>query len=161
YDLGAVTADDIVLVGDSFVWGYGVDKDEAFGFRLQALYQAEGRPTKVYSLGVGGWDPPEYVECLARGPRDVRGRRGVLSYYMNEMPFKDLSLWDCRFQAIHILGVGSPLMQLLGDVNDNVPSPFIDTYHRFLVERYDPADPTFRSRWEQLEGYASRFRELA
>src|SRR6185436_5126779 len=64
-------ADDVLVVGDSQVFGLGVEQDEAFSARLAA---AIGRP--VINAGVPTYGPAEYramiVEQLARRhPRTV------------------------------------------------------------------------------------------
>src|SRR5262249_20691820 len=156
YDLTAVTADDILLVGDSFVWGAGVRKEEAFGFQLQALYQQEGRPTRVYSLGMPGGNFPDDLEALAQVPPGVKARQVVLAYYMNDMPPPEtwcLGQWDrTQYVPLNRLAPGSPSLQLLSDATGKLLYADVDTYHRFVVDWYDPKDPTFRAPWQMVEG---------
>jgi len=42
----------IALLGDSVVWGFGVDESETIGARLEELSRKEGRPIVVWNLGV-------------------------------------------------------------------------------------------------------------
>jgi hypothetical protein len=165
YDLTAITPNDLILVGDSFVWGSGVRKEDAFGFQLQARYAQEGSPTRVYSLGIPGADFPDYLKILAQVPRQIKARQVVLAYYMNDMPPKE-GWWSGRWERtrnapLNSLGLGSPSLQLLNDTTAKLLCPNVDNYHRYLVDCYDPRDPTFRSRWETLEGYAEHFGDLA
>ena len=64
YALSRVTPDDVVIVGDSFVWGHGVRKSEWFGNVLERLYADAGHPRQVYSLGVRGAGLERYDESL-------------------------------------------------------------------------------------------------
>jgi lysophospholipase L1-like esterase len=59
----------VVVVGDSFTQGYGVDEEEAFPRRLEALLDAEdgARHWEVVNLGVPGTNPRDYAGNL----RDV------------------------------------------------------------------------------------------
>ena len=59
----------IVVVGDSFTQGYGVDEEEAFPRRLEALLDAAGGVARweVVNLGVPGTNPRDYAGNL----RDV------------------------------------------------------------------------------------------
>jgi hypothetical protein len=165
YDLTAITPNDLLLIGDSFVWGSGVRKEDAFGFQLQARYAQEGSPTKVYSLGKPGGDFPEYLDALALVPAEIKAQRVVLAFYMNDMPLKKTrwpGQWDrTQYAPFNNLGLGCPSLRLLSDTTGKLLYPDVETYHQYLIDSYDPNDPTFPARWEMLEGYVDRFRDRA
>ncbi len=86
YALSRVTSDDIVIVGDSFVWGHGVRKSERFGNVLEQLYAKAGHPRTVYSLGVRGAGLDRYYESLGRLFSNHKAGAVVVSFYPNDMP---------------------------------------------------------------------------
>lgn len=55
YDLGRRDVRRVVLMGDSFTFGEGVDAAETFDEKLEALLARDGRPYEVLNTGVGGW----------------------------------------------------------------------------------------------------------
>src|SRR5215467_6923050 len=64
YDLAKVTDQDIVLVGDSYVWGSGVRTDQRFGDILERRLDAGGKRSRVYSLGISGADVKGYIQQI-------------------------------------------------------------------------------------------------
>jgi len=71
----------ILVLGDSFVWGYGVGDSEIFTEVLERQLQAEGRPWEVINTGVSGWGTDqEYLFFREEGVKyspDIV----VLAYY--------------------------------------------------------------------------------
>ncbi|MFO0749419.1 MAG: hypothetical protein U1F43_27690 [Myxococcota bacterium] len=64
---GRSVAGRVMLLGDSQVFGYGVEEDETFGARLAAML---GPGHEVLNAATPTWGPPEYVASLAElGPR--------------------------------------------------------------------------------------------
>ncbi len=104
YSLEQVRPDDIVLVGDSFVWGHGVKKSERFGNVLEDLYRSEGRSVHVYSLGVRGAGPERDLESLARVPADRRAGTVILSFYPNDLESRPKAAVEAprRVRARHL-----------------------------------------------------------
>ncbi len=45
----------ILVLGDSFTWGYGVSDEEIFTGRLEAGLRSNGRDVEVLNAGVSGW----------------------------------------------------------------------------------------------------------
>jgi hypothetical protein len=164
YALGQITPDDIVLVGDSFVWGHGVKKSERFGNVLQDLYEREGRRVRVYSLGVRGAGPERDLESLARVPADRRAGTVILSFYPNDLEprpkrrSKALALLE---RATWALGRSSLAFRGLHDILGRIESPSLDRYHQSVVDDYGRADPTFATRWADLTADLDRFATLA
>ncbi|HEY2154342.1 MAG TPA: hypothetical protein VGH33_01845, partial [Isosphaeraceae bacterium] len=150
YALEQVAPDDIVLVGDSFVWGHGVKKSERFGNVLEGLYRSEGRGVHVYSLGVRGAGPERDLESLARVPADRRPGTVILSFYPNDLEPrpkhrpKALALLE---RATWTLGRSSLTFRGLHDILGRIESPNLDRYHQSVVDDYGRDDPTFPTRW--------------
>jgi lysophospholipase L1-like esterase len=58
----------ILLLGDSFAFGWGVEHDETFGARLERLLAARVGPVEVWSAAVPGWTTDQhYLYLHARG----------------------------------------------------------------------------------------------
>jgi hypothetical protein len=166
YSLERVSPDDIVLVGDSFVWGHGVKKSERFGNVLQDLYsfEREGRPVRVYSLGVRGAGPERDLESLGRVPEGRRAGTVILSFYPNDLEprprarSKVLALLE---RVTWTLGRSSLTFRGLHDILGRIESPSLDRYHQSVIDDYRPDDPTFATRWADLAASLDRFAKLA
>lgn len=164
YDLRAVTANDIVLVGDSFVWGHGVPRDSRFGDVLERLYAHEGRHVKVYSLGVRGAGPSRYVESLARVPADRRIGLAIFAFYPNDLeprPRRQNRALAMGQAATWTLGRSSLAFRACHDLLGKIETPSVAAYHRSLVDDYRRDDPTFDARWTELQGWLARFAVLS
>jgi lysophospholipase L1-like esterase len=58
----------ILLLGDSFAFGWGVEQDEAFGAWLERLLRARVGPVEVWSGAVPGWSTDQhYLYLQTRG----------------------------------------------------------------------------------------------
>ena len=164
YALETVTPDDVVLVGDSFVWGHGVAKPRRFGDVLERLYADEGRRVRVFSLGVRGAGPSRYLESLARVPEGRRFGIAIFSFYPNDLvPRPGPSRKALRMiQGLTwTLGRSSLTFRAAHDVLGKLETPSVDHYHRSLVEDYRKDDPTFRGRWAELVAALGRFEKSA
>ncbi len=160
YDLGRVAFDDILITGDSFVWGAGVANDESFGNQLAILERKEGRPTRVYNLGVVGGDVRDATASLSLVPEGLKARRVVLAVYLNDMP----GVWTAREQvraALTSLGEGCPTLRFVGDRLGKISTPDVDTYHREVIRSFDRAEPSYPARFQVLESHVRQFREVA
>jgi hypothetical protein len=99
---------DIVVLGDSHAYGYGVTIDESFPRRLESL---TGKA--VYSFGMGGFGPPQYAylapRALAMSPRllvvamfmgndlaDACNIAGILEYWGDYYRRNGLTSVGCR-----------------------------------------------------------------
>ncbi len=54
-DFDNQTALRILLLGDSFTFGYGLNREESFAGRLEAMFEEAGREVMVINAGVAGW----------------------------------------------------------------------------------------------------------
>jgi hypothetical protein len=52
----------ILVIGDSYVFGWGVDLDQTWVKRLEDLFRAAGRPVEVINGGMFGNGPIEYAQ---------------------------------------------------------------------------------------------------
>ena len=68
----------VLLLGDSFVFGVGVEQSETLGAVLEELYAAEGRPIVTFNGGVPAYGVPDAAGQLARLAPAVRPDRVVM-----------------------------------------------------------------------------------
>lgn len=144
YNLSAVRHTDIILVGDSFVWGQGVDSGKEFGSRLQALLP-EG--TRVFMLGEIGTGLPQYVQSLKAIQAKVR--RIIVCYCHNDMPAPE-SVVDRAQMMCSVVGHGVPSLRFMGDMIAKALTPTPEHYLRKLVANYESQTATYHRRCEQL-----------
>ena len=149
-----------MLVGDSFVWGQGVEKEERFGDVLESLYVRDGAPTRVYSLGQKGFGLPQYVDILGRVPASVDADRVVVAFYMNDMPAHETLRGKIQ-DAGTAVGRACPSARLVGDKVSQLLTPDVDAYHAFVVESWNPDHPTYGERWQLMEERVRELGELA
>lgn len=164
YDLGAVTPDDVVLVGDSFVWGHGVPKSRRFGNDLERLYAGEDRRVRVFSLGVRGAGLPRYIESLGRVPEGRKAGAVIVAFYPNDMPARPRpgsTLLRAFQDATWALGRSSLTFRACHDVAGRIEAPSLGHYHRSVVEDFQEDEPTFGRRWSELADALDRFARLA
>lgn len=160
YALEHIGARDLILVGDSFVWGQGVDQAERFGDRLEAILTEHGRSARVYSLGLIGIAAPQYIELLAELPDAAKAERIIVAFYMNDMPPIENLMWRTRAAAVS-LGRGFPSLRLAGDKLSHVLAGDVHDYHRYIVESYHEDRPSYAARKALLETQLRRIHELA
>jgi lysophospholipase L1-like esterase len=149
YDLGKLTSYDIVLVGDSFVWGQGVETRDRVGDVLQAEFQRRDPATRVYSLGMIGTGLNDYVKALGEVPPAPKIRRVILSFYQNDMPPRDtLGGWMERLSLA--LGRSSVSARLLLDISRLSLAPTVDGYMELVLGDFDQQGTAFPARWQML-----------
>ncbi len=146
YDLSQIANRDLVLVGDSFVWGQGVSEGQEFGALMQADSRAVG---KVFSLGQIGTGPAQYLKSISDIPLPCRSRRVIVCYYHNDMPAPEQ--WDHRIQSLgSSVGRGVPTLRFVGDMLAKKLTPTPHDYLRQLVENYSPTHRSHAERWALL-----------
>ncbi|PWB74841.1 MAG: hypothetical protein C3F15_07315 [Holophagae bacterium] len=74
----------VVVLGDSFAFGLGVDEDETFAAQLEALLRRDGRRVEVANLGVPGYHTGQELAWLERAGFALDPDLVVLLYYGND-----------------------------------------------------------------------------
>jgi len=160
YDLTNATEQDIVLVGDSFVWGAGVDADQRFGAVLERLLESEGKGPRVYSLGIRGTNVRGYIQQIQDLPATSKVKQIVLCFYANDMPPR-ANLHDTLQGVAVSVGSGSATLRMLVHQVQFSLRPNAEAFAKLLHSHYAESDRTFDSRWEQLEQELKEFYQLA
>jgi hypothetical protein len=160
YALDRIPSQAIALIGDSFVYGQGVEANQTFGARLESRLKAAGRDVPVYSLGVVGAGLTSYGQILDEIPAGHRVDRVALVYYVNDMPAEPRVADAVRNQMI-ALGVGAPTLRLVGDLIGRSMTPTLEEFNTRLVEDYDTRSPTFAGRWNALRSQLEAFHAAA
>jgi len=160
YDLAKVSDQDIVLVGDSYVWGSGIRADQRFGDILERRLDAEGKKSRVYSLGVTGADVKGYIQQIQDLPTTSKVKQIVLCFYANDMPPR-VNLQDTLQQVAASIGRASVSLRMVVDLLQLWVTPTAEAYARLLLTHYVENDGTFDFRWKQLEEEFREFFQLA
>jgi hypothetical protein len=164
YDLKGVTAHDVLLVGDSFVWGDGVAKGQKFGDVLERLYARDGRRVRVFSLGIRGAGPAEYVQSLSQVPEGREAGVVIFSFFPNDIAPRARPrsrLQRCIQSATWPLSRSSLSFHALHDLVGRIETPGIAYYHQMMIGDYRQDDPTFPARWGALIDALGRFARLS
>ncbi len=72
----------VLVVGDSYAFGFGVQQAEAFPARLEGLLKAEGKDVEVINSGVFGWGPDQEMMWLEREGLKLRPDVVVIAFYV-------------------------------------------------------------------------------
>lgn len=75
----------VVFLGDSFVLGYTVDRDDLFVDLLERWWKAEGRPLEAINGGTEGWSTDQEVLWFQRYGKDYAPDLVVLCPYENDI----------------------------------------------------------------------------
>ena len=160
YDFSKVADHDIVLVGDSFVWGSGVRADQRFGDILERRLNAERKGSRVYSLGIIGADVQGYIQQIRDLPATSKAKLIVLCFYANDMPPR-VNLQDTLQQISASIERRSMTVGTILDLFRFSVTPSAESYAKLLLTHYDESDRTFNLRWEQLKEEFQEFFSLA
>jgi hypothetical protein len=150
YDLDGVGGRDVVLIGDSFVWGMGVPIEHRFGNVLEKSRQTADQSARVYSLGVVGESLQGYLRQLQDIPAGRQAANVVVAFYANDMPPRS-NLQDALQQAAISLGRGSVTLRAVADIVRVAVTPNAEDYAKLLLTHFDERDGTYPQRWKQLE----------
>ncbi len=71
----------IVVLGDSFVWGFGVEQDETLTARMRTMLA----DVEVHNLGVCGYGTDQSLLNLRRFARELRPTRVFYCSYVNDL----------------------------------------------------------------------------
>lgn len=152
-----LSAKDLVLIGDSFVFGQGVKRTERFGAVLDPLWRAAHGGGRVVNLGIPGAGLPDYVRYAQSLPLDRKAGRLVLAYCHNDMPAPA----SAPRRLLAALGRASLSFELLSEAQDDLFHAGVARYERDLAESYDPRGPDFQARWRELQEGLDRFAAVA
>ncbi len=143
-DLQSIDDDAIVIVGDSCVWGAGVEEEEAFARVLQTVLESRGVSTTVHNLGLVGTGLSSYMEVLER----VRKKRVVVvCLYINDMPQRQTFSRKIH-EALIGIGRSSVLVRVIADILEQTMFGFdVENYHNSLVRNFDKSDASYAARW--------------
>jgi lysophospholipase L1-like esterase len=75
----------IVVVGDSYAFGYGVDYENTFPRIIERELSSSGAPIKVFDLAVPGYDTAEELATLKEFARRLHPDLILLSYHLNDI----------------------------------------------------------------------------
>jgi len=145
-DFGKVSEDDVVLVGDSFVWGAGVPIEQRFG---DVLERKLGGP-HVYSLGIKGADLGNYNRQILDIPAGKRARQVIVFFYDNDMPARATLRFSLEKISV-IAGQRSITGRVLIDLVRFTVTPTAELYAQEALDSFAKRDTTFEFRWRMLE----------
>jgi hypothetical protein len=145
-DFGKVSEDDVVLVGDSFVWGAGVPIEQRFG---DVLERKLGGP-HVYSLGIKGADVGNYNRQILDIPAGKRARQVIVFFYDNDMPDRATLRYSLE-KISAIAGQRSITGRVLINLFRVTVTPTAELYAQELLDSFAKGDTTFEFRWRMLE----------
>jgi lysophospholipase L1-like esterase len=160
YDLTKVGNRDVVLVGDSFVWGAHVPLEERVGDVLERRLRASAAQTRVYSLGVIGANLADYIRQIRDLPFEVRAKQVIILFYANDMPPR-ANLQDTLQQLAVNLGRASITLRMLVDLARIGVTSNVEEYAALLRSHFDEKNATFAARWRQLDQELTEIFELA
>ena len=160
YDLTKVRDHDVILVGDSFVWGAHVPLEQRFGDILERRLQASAGQPRVYSLGVIGANLIDYIRQVQDIPSTRRAKHVIVFFYANDMPPRS-NLQDTMQQLAVNLGRGSVILRMLIDVVRIGVTPNVETYATLSLSHFDEKDKTFPTRWLLLKEELAELFQLA
>jgi len=72
----------VLVLGDSYPFGYGVKQAEAFPARLEESLQSRGKTVEVINAGVFGWGPDQELIWLRREGVKLKPDVVVIAFYV-------------------------------------------------------------------------------
>ena len=104
----------VLVLGDSYAWGYGVGDDETFSARLETQFTARGEPIEVINTGVSGWGTDQQLLYLREEGFRYQPDVVVLAFFIGN---------DCDNNvAVRQYELNKPVF-LAGLLAENVPVP--------------------------------------
>ncbi len=154
-DPAAVTPDDIVIVGDSFVWGQGVGIDERFGARLDAVV-----PGDVLNLGIVGDAPPGYIASLKKVPTEPQVERVIVAFYTNDLELP-VSFGEKLGRVLKSASAGFPTLRFISDKLERIEAPDVHAYDQRYVDGLAADTPSFDEAIRQVTPRLAELGKLA
>lgn len=105
----------IIFLGDSIVYGYGVERKDAIPEQLERAYNQAGKKVEVLNFGVAGYDTEQEVEFLKTKGLKYKPDTVVLGYTLNDVRYAswELETFWAGFTATAHEPLRSPLKQSL------------------------------------------------
>jgi hypothetical protein len=147
YDMTTVGNEDVLFVGDSFVWGAGVSKEERFCSRARVHWANIGDTKNVYCLGHRGTNRQGYARILKSIPPGVKSESVYVFYYHNDFPALGV-VWQRYTDFFERLSRSSKSFLLVRDYFLKAVQIDVHEYQRFLVNNYDRSGANFSIRWQ-------------
>ena len=110
----------VVMIGDSFVEGEGVDLEQTFGALLEKKLSMPGRAVNFINCGISGTGPEEYIQVLSRVGLQYRPDRVLMVLYAN-----DLAETARTVPASTLIGDERPLTRWKAAVYDIFPKLYL------------------------------------
>ena len=132
----------ILMLGDSFTWGFGVEKEERFSELLEKKYLEEGRRVDVINTGTVSYSPVlEYLylkeKGLAYNPDVV-----ILNFDMSDV-------WgDNEFELLGILDNNGVLIAVPGEEKEDIKPSNIP-----FASKISFLDEKIRNMFDRIYGY--------
>lgn len=104
----------VLFLGDSFVLGYTVNRDDLFVDVLETWWKREGRPVDCVNAGTEGWSTDQEVLWYQKHGRDFTPDVVVLCPYENDLYWNGQASY-LRFPKPRIEPDGSKERRLLAD----------------------------------------------
>ena len=105
----------LLVLGDSFAWGYGVGDDDIFTEVLERRFESERRPWQVVNTGVSGWGTDQQYLFLKSEGFEYQPDVVLLAFYLLNDP-KEVRLSD-------VYGLSKPVFLDTDLTLGNVPVP--------------------------------------
>ena len=151
----------IVVVGDSFTWGQGVEEQDRFSNRIE---QALGPRYEVFNFGRPGDNMPEHLDVLTQALA-VSPDFVLLQLYINDFETAAMERpgprpllpadWDRRMERSSLLY--DLLRNQWNTIQERVG--LTDSYARYMERNLrDPASPNARLAYGQLAEFFDRTR---
>lgn len=76
----------VLVLGDSFAWGYGVSNRETFSSQLEKRFESENMPWEVLNAGVSGWGTDQELLYLQRDGLRFSPDIVVVAFFLGNDP---------------------------------------------------------------------------
>lgn len=137
----------VLMLGDSFVQGYTVERHDLFVDILENWWQSEGREVDVVNAGTEGYSTDQEALWLSGPGRAFQPDVVLLFPYENDLYWNGATAYD-RFQKPRINEDGKPEPRVLADPGEK--SAFQKTALGSLIEKLS----TPRKSWTPDGGHA-------
>lgn len=104
----------VLMLGDSFVQGYTVERSDLFVDVLERWWQAEGRDVDVINAGTEGYSTDQEALWLAGPGRAFQPDVVLLFPYQNDIYWNSATSYD-RYQKPRVNPDGRPELRVLAD----------------------------------------------